>query len=74
VTRHGAPSAISVGAVDTKNTLTRADDEVAAFSSRGPTCYDGYAKPDVVNEEVRSKEKDAATAVRSPMQTHRPGS
>jgi serine protease AprX len=43
-----APSAISVGAVDTKNTLTRGDDEVAAFSSRGPTWYDGYAKPDVV--------------------------
>ena len=43
-----APSAISVGAVDTKGTITRADDEVAPFSSRGPTWYDGYAKPDVV--------------------------
>ena len=43
-----APSAITVGAVDTKNTLTRADDEVAPFSSRGPTWYDAYAKPDVV--------------------------
>jgi serine protease AprX len=43
-----APSAITVGAVDTKNTLTRADDEVAAFSSRGPTWYDAYAKPDIV--------------------------
>jgi serine protease AprX len=43
-----APSAITVGAVDTKNTVTRSDDEVAPFSSRGPTWYDGYAKPDVV--------------------------
>jgi serine protease AprX len=43
-----APSAISVGAVDTKKTLTHADDEVAPFSSRGPTWYDGYLKPDVV--------------------------
>ena len=43
-----APSAISVGAVDTKGTVTRTDDEVAPFSSRGPTWYDGYAKPDVV--------------------------
>ena len=43
-----APSAITVGAVDTKNTITRADDVVAPFSSRGPTWYDAYAKPDVV--------------------------
>jgi len=32
-----APSAITVDAVDTKNTVTRSDDEVAPFSSRGPT-------------------------------------
>jgi serine protease AprX len=43
-----APSAITVGAVDTKNTVTRSDDVVAPFSSRGPTWYDAYAKPDVV--------------------------
>jgi serine protease AprX len=43
-----APSAITVGALDTKNTVTRSDDAVAPFSSRGPTWYDGYAKPDVV--------------------------
>ena len=43
-----APSAISVGAVDTKGTVTRSDDQVAPFSSRGPSWYDGYAKPDVV--------------------------
>ncbi len=43
-----APSAITVGAVDTKGTSQRLDDAVAAYSSRGPTWYDGYAKPDVV--------------------------
>jgi serine protease AprX len=43
-----APSAITVGAVDTKSTMTRADDQVAPFSSRGPTWYDAYAKPDIV--------------------------
>jgi hypothetical protein len=43
-----APSAITVGAVDTHNTLTRTDDQVAPFSSRGPTWYDAYAKPDIV--------------------------
>jgi serine protease AprX len=43
-----APSAIAVGAVDTKNTITRDGDVVAAFSSRGPTWFDGFAKPDLV--------------------------
>jgi serine protease AprX len=40
-----APSAITVGAVDTRNTTTRLDDQVPSFSSRGPTWYDAYAKP-----------------------------
>jgi serine protease AprX len=43
-----APSAITVGAVDTLNTAKRGDDRVASFSSRGPTWFDGFAKPDVV--------------------------
>jgi len=43
-----APSAITVGAMKTQDTTTRADDLVADYSSRGPTWYDGYAKPDVV--------------------------
>ena len=43
-----APSAITVGAVDTKGTVSRADDEVTAYSSRGPSWYDAFAKPDVV--------------------------
>jgi serine protease AprX len=42
-----SPSAITVGAVDGKTTVTLADDYVPSFSSRGPTWYDGFAKPDV---------------------------
>ena len=43
-----APSAITVGAVDTKHTDLHGDDRIAWFSSRGPTWYDGFAKPDLV--------------------------
>lgn len=43
-----APSAITVGAIDTRRTEQAGDDRVAAFSSRGPTWFDGFAKPDVV--------------------------
>ena len=43
-----ARSAITVGAADTKDTQDVADDRVAYFSSRGPTWFDGYAKPDLV--------------------------
>jgi serine protease AprX len=43
-----ARSAITVGATDTKNTVTRDDDVVAPYSSRGPSWFDAIAKPDVV--------------------------
>ena len=43
-----APNVISVGAADDRNTLTREDDIVARFSSRGPSKYDNLVKPDVV--------------------------
>jgi serine protease AprX len=43
-----APSAITAGAVDTRWTTTRDDDGVAAYSARGPTWFDAFAKPDVV--------------------------
>jgi serine protease AprX len=43
-----APSALTIGAVDTKDSITRGDDLVTPYSSRGPTWYDGFAKPDVV--------------------------
>jgi subtilisin family serine protease len=43
-----AESAITVGALDTRNSVTHGDDKIPAYSSRGPTFYDGEAKPDVV--------------------------
>ena len=42
-----APSAITVGAVDTMGTAARSDDRVADWSSRGLTAIDGFLKPDV---------------------------
>jgi serine protease AprX len=43
-----AQGAIAVGAADTKLTNARGDDVVASFSSRGPTRYDYFVKPDVL--------------------------
>jgi subtilisin family serine protease len=43
-----APSAITVGSSRTMGTTTRQDDLVSDFSSRGPTWFDAFAKPDVV--------------------------
>ena len=40
-----APSAITVGAIDTHATVSRSDDTVAGYSSRGSS--DGIQKPDV---------------------------
>jgi serine protease AprX len=43
-----APGAITVGASNTKLTEARSDDTVASFSSRGPTRFDYFLKPDVL--------------------------
>ncbi len=43
-----APSAITVGALDTRGTISRLDDVVTPYSSRGPSWFDAFAKPDVV--------------------------
>jgi len=42
------PLALTVGAVDTAGTVEREDDDLARFSSKGPTMYDGLSKPDMV--------------------------
>ena len=42
------PHVITVGAMKAENTLTRTDDLIASYSSRGPTYIDQTAKPDVV--------------------------
>ncbi len=44
-----APSAITVGAARTGDTVTRSDDRIPDYSSAGPTWYDAYVKPDVVS-------------------------
>jgi serine protease AprX len=41
------PYVITVGAADTKQTTSAADDTVAPFSAQGPT-QDGFKKPDIV--------------------------
>jgi serine protease AprX len=43
-----APWVLTVGASTHKGTVTRKDDEVAPFSSRGPSYLDYEAKPDLV--------------------------
>jgi len=48
-----SPFAITVGAIDTAGTVTRSDDTVAAYSSKGPTRYDLAVKPDVVAPGTR---------------------
>jgi serine protease AprX len=64
-----APSAITVGAVDTADTASRLDDRVASYSSRGPTWYDAAAKPDVVAPGHRLV---AAAALRSSLYSDQP--
>ena len=43
-----SPFAITVGALRTNGTLDRSDDEVAPWSSKGPTLVDHLVKPDLV--------------------------
>jgi serine protease AprX len=55
-----SPSAITVGALDTKGTLDRSDDDIAPYSSRGPTRFDWSVKPDVVAPGTRIVSLEAA--------------
>jgi serine protease AprX len=58
-----APSAITVGTLWTNGTLQRSDDRVALYSSRGPSWYDAYAKPDLVapGDEMVSTAANSST-------------
>src|SRR5579884_1875025 len=42
------PYVITVGAMNTGGTLTRSDDKIASYSSKGPTALDHVVKPDLV--------------------------
>jgi serine protease AprX len=43
-----APWVLTVGASNHEGTVSRSDDDMAAFSSRGPSAIDFEAKPDIV--------------------------
>lgn len=43
-----APSVITVGALNTWGSVARSDDTITTYSSRGPTRFDFFLKPDVV--------------------------
>jgi serine protease AprX len=55
-----SPAAITVGALDTKGTLSTSDDVVAPYSSRGPSAIDLAAKPDVVAPGTRMVSLESA--------------
>ena len=55
-----SPYAITVGAIDTRGTVSRTDDSVAPYSSRGPTKYDHAVKPDLVAPGARVVSLEAA--------------
>ena len=42
------PYAITVGAMKTMGSYDRSDDQIASYSSKGPTLIDGIVKPDIV--------------------------
>jgi serine protease AprX len=56
------PYVITVGAMKTMGTLTRADDLIASYSSKGPTLLDHIAKPDLVAPGNRTVSLLASTA------------
>ncbi len=60
-----SPYAATVGALDTKGTAARDDDEVAGFSSSGPTQFDRLMKPDLVAPGRRVTSAEAAGSVLS---------
>jgi serine protease AprX len=59
--------AITVGAINTKATVSRADDVVATYSSRGPTRFDFAVKPDLVapGNKIVSIEAPGSNLVRN---------
>ena len=61
-----APSAITVGAANTNSTVDRSDDRLAPYSSRGPSWYDGIAKPDVLAPGQGLVSSDASGSTLNP--------
>jgi len=57
------PLVLTVGAMKSMGTYSRTDDQIASYSSKGPTTYDHVVKPDVVapGNMVVSLESHAST-------------
>ncbi len=70
-----SPVAITVGALNTWETVARGDDTVATYSSRGPTKYDLAIKPDLVAPGTRivSLEADGSYLSNEYPMLHRAG-
>ena len=71
-----SPYAITVGALNTFNTVSRGDDAVTTYSSRGPTRFDLAVKPDVVapGNKIVSLEIPSSYLARTYPATHSAGS
>ena len=60
-----SPAALTVGALNTRQTAARSDDVMATYSSRGPTMIDGVLKPELVapgNRILSAVPKDVVSA------------
>lgn len=70
-----SPYAITVGAMNTKGTVTRSDDIMTTYSSRGPTKFEHAVKPDVVapGNKVVSLETSGSYLQRNYPQFHMAG-
>jgi serine protease AprX len=70
-----SPHAITVGALNTFNTVSRGDDAVTTYSSRGPTRFDLAVKPDVVapGNKIVSLEIPSSYLARTYPATHAGG-
>jgi serine protease AprX len=71
-----SPYAITVGALNTFQTVDRSDDAVTTYSSRGPTRFDLAVKPDVVapGNKVASLESPGSYLASAYPATHVAGS
>src|SRR5687768_6475647 len=70
-----SPHAITVGAMNTKGTVTRSDDIMTTYSSRGPTKFEHAVKPDIVapGNKVVSLETPGSYLQRNYPQFHMAG-
>jgi serine protease AprX len=70
-----SPYAITVGAMNTKGTVTRTDDVMTTYSSRGPTKFEHAVKPDVVapGNKIVSLETSGSYLQRNYPQFHMAG-